>query len=65
MVMKNFEYEYGKKNESADVIIRWCRRNLGQLGNSWDFILQLKRNTVIIITKNDDAQIKFELFKND
>ena len=41
-------YDCRSKNEHPSIIIKWCRRNFGERGMGWDFLLTSGNVTIII-----------------
>lgn len=42
--------------------IKWCRRNLGERGNSWDF--WIAGGILFIEVKGEKARFTYEMWKN-
>lgn len=60
---KGNEYTYDciYRKEDPSVIIKWCRKNFGQRGEGWDFILNNGR--IIIEIWNPKYITMYEMFK--
>jgi hypothetical protein len=56
-----YTYDCIFRKEDPSVIVKWCRRNFGERGNGWDFILNQGR--VIIEIRNDKYKVMYEMWK--
>ena len=54
-------YDCRGKKEDPAVIVKWCRRNFGERGVGWDFLLT--SGNVTIILWNDKFKTMYELWK--
>jgi hypothetical protein len=54
-------YDCKNKKEDPSVIVKWCRRNFGERGVGWDFIL-ISGNVTIILW-DDKYKTMYELWK--
>lgn len=55
--MKRWRHEYHVKGDTVERI-RWCRQNLGDRGDRWDFIgswKHLRAGAVIYILSDEDV----------
>lgn len=59
---KSYVYNCKKKNEDPSVIVKWCRRNFGERGVGWDFLLTSGNVTLIIW--DDKLKFMYEMWKN-
>lgn len=57
-----YVYDCRGKKEDPAVIVKWCRRNFGERGMGWDFLLT--SGNVTIILWNDKFKTMYELWKN-
>jgi hypothetical protein len=57
-----YVYDCRGKKEDPAVIVKWCRRNFGERGVGWDFLLT--SGNVTIILWNDKFKTMYELWKN-
>jgi hypothetical protein len=56
-----YVYDCKAKKEDPSVIVKWCRRNFGERGIGWDFLLA--SGNVIIILWDDKFKTMYELWK--
>jgi hypothetical protein len=56
-----YVYDCKKKKEDPSVIVKWCRRNFGERGMGWDFLLT--SGNVTIILWDDKFKTMYELWK--
>jgi hypothetical protein len=54
-------YDCKSKKEDPSIIIKWCRRNFGERGMGWDFLLV--SGNVTIILWEDKFKTMYELWK--
>ena len=54
-------YDCKSKKEDPSVIVKWCRRNFGERGMGWDFLLT--SGNVTIILWDDKFKTMYELWK--
>lgn len=54
-------YDCKSRNEDPSVIVKWCRRNFGERGVGWDFLLTSGNVTIIIW--DDKFKTMYELWK--
>jgi hypothetical protein len=59
---KSYVYDCKKKKEDPSVIVKWCRRNFGDRGAGWDFILASGNVTLIIW--DDKLKFMYEMWQN-
>ena len=57
----SYVYECIKKKEDPSIIVKWCRRNFGERGVGWDFLLT--SGNVTIILWDDKFKTMYELWK--
>lgn len=55
-------YDCRSKNEHPSVIIKWCRRNFGERGIGWDFLLT--SGNVTIMLWDDKFKTMYEMWHN-
>lgn len=55
-----YTYDCVFRKEDPSVIVKWLRRNFGQRGNGWDFILNQGR--VIIEIRNEKYKVMYEMW---
>ena len=58
---KSYVYDCKKKKENPTVIVKWCRRNFGERGVGWDFLLV--SGNVTIVLWDDKFKTMYELWK--
>lgn len=58
-----YTYRYRERKENPDHIIRWCRRNFGNRGEGWDFILASFSGEVHIAIWDPKLEATYLLFK--
>lgn len=56
-----YVYDCKKKKEDPSVIVKWCRRNFGERGMGWDFLLT--SGNVTIVLWDDKFKTMYELWK--
>jgi hypothetical protein len=56
-----YTYDCVYRKEDPSVIVKWCRRNFGERGNGWDFILNQGR--VIIEIREHKYKVMYEMWK--
>lgn len=56
-----YVYDCQSKKEDPSVIVKWCRRNFGERGVGWDFLLT--SGNVTIILWDDKFKVMYELWK--
>jgi hypothetical protein len=56
-----YEYRCKDLKEDPSTIVKWCRRNLGERGNGWDFMLTSGNITIEIW--NDKLKFMYEMWK--
>jgi len=56
-----YVYDCKGKKENPKVIVSWCRRNFGERGVGWDFLLT--SGNVTIILWDDKFKTMYELWK--
>lgn len=56
-----YVYDCKKKKEDPTVIVKWCRRNFGERGMGWDFLLT--SGNVTIVLWDDKFKTMYELWK--
>lgn len=57
-----YVYDCVSKKEDPSIIVKWCRRNFGQRGSGWDFLLTSGRVTILLW---DDKYITmYEMWHN-
>jgi hypothetical protein len=54
-------YDCKSKKEDPSVIVKWCRRNFGERGSGWDFLLT--SGNVTIILWEDKFKTMYELWQ--
>ena len=54
-------YDCKSRKEDPSVIVKWCRRNFGERGIGWDFLLTSGNVTIIIW--DDKFKTMYELWK--
>jgi hypothetical protein len=59
---KSYVHDCKKKKEDPSVIVKWCRRNFGDRGTGWDFILASGNVTLIIW--DDKLKFMYEMWQN-
>jgi len=52
---RTYVYDCRLKNQDPSTIVKWCRRNFGDRGNGWDFMLTGGNITIEIW----DSKLKF------
>jgi hypothetical protein len=57
----SYVYDCKKKKEDPTVIVKWCRRNFGERGVGWDFLLT--SGNVTIILWDDKFKTMYELWQ--
>jgi hypothetical protein len=57
-----YVYDCKKKKEDPTAIIKWCRRNFGDRGAGWDFLL-ISGNVTLIIW-DDKLKFMYEMWQN-
>jgi len=57
----HYTYDCVYRKEDPSVIVKWCRRNFGERGNGWDFILNQGR--VIIEIREQKYKVMYEMWK--
>jgi hypothetical protein len=57
-----YVYDCRKKKEDPSIIVKWCRRNFGERGVGWDFLLT--SGNVTIILWDDKFKTIYELWYN-
>jgi hypothetical protein len=57
-----YVYDCRKKKEDPSVIVKWCRRNFGERGMGWDFLLT--SGNVTIILWDDKFKVIYEMWYN-
>jgi len=55
-------YDCRSKNEHPSVIVKWCRRNFGERGIGWDFLLT--SGNVTIVLWDDKFKTMYEMWHN-
>ena len=58
---KSYVYDCKSKKEDPSIIVKWCRRNFGERGVGWDFLLV--SGNVTIILWDDKFKTMYELWK--
>ena len=56
-----YVYDCKSKKENPSVIVKWCRRNFGERGCGWDFLLT--SGNVTILVWNDKFKTMYEMWK--
>ena len=56
-----YVYDCKGKKEDPSVIVKWCRRNFGERGVGWDFLLT--SGNVTIVLWDDKFKTMYELWK--
>jgi hypothetical protein len=56
-----YVYDCKGKKEDPTVIVKWCRRNFGERGMGWDFLLT--SGNVTIVLWDDKFKTMYELWK--
>jgi hypothetical protein len=56
-----YTYDCVYRKEDPSIIVKWCRRNFGERGKGWDFILNQGR--VIIEIREDKYKVMYEMWK--
>lgn len=56
-----YVYDCKRRKEDPTVIVKWCRRNFGERGVGWDFLLT--SGNVTIILWDDKFKTMYELWK--
>ena len=56
-----YVYDCKGKKEDPTLIVKWCRRNFGERGAGWDFLLT--SGNVTIILWSDKFKTMYELWK--
>lgn len=56
-----YVYDCKGKKENPSVIVKWCRRNLGERGMGWDFLLT--SGNVTIVLWDDKLKFMYEMWK--
>jgi hypothetical protein len=56
-----YVYDCKSRKEDPSVIVKWCRRNFGERGVGWDFLLV--SGNVTIILWDDKFKTMYELWK--
>ena len=57
----SYIYECKEKNEDPRIIVKWCRKNFGERGVGWDFLLTSGNVTILIW--NSRFRVMYELWK--
>jgi hypothetical protein len=56
-----YTYDCVYRKEDPSIIVKWCRRNFGERGKGWDFILNQGR--VIIEIREQKYKVMYEMWK--
>ena len=56
-----YVYDCKGKKENPSVIVKWCRRNFGERGMGWDFLLT--SGNVTIVLWDDKFKFMYEIWK--
>jgi hypothetical protein len=58
----HYVYDCKSKKEDPSMIVKWCRRNFGERGVCWDFLL-ISGNVTIIVW-DDKCKVMYEMWYN-
>lgn len=58
-----YTYDYKFKKEDPATIVKWLRKNMGDRGVGWDFVLNSSAGVITVMIYDDKLKFMYEMWK--